>query len=407
MAGKKRKRSNGEGTIYQRENGLWCGMATISYCPESGKPKRKAVYGKTKREVVEKLSKLTSLVSEGNYTDTNLTVQQWLDIWLKIYIKNALKPRTYDSYEMTIKLHINPQIGKVKLKELSTDRIQKLYNQKFEKGRIDGKGGLAPRSVERIHTVLHKALKQAVVTRKIPFNPADGTTLPDPTLPTETQEKVRALTVKEQTEFESALEGERLEAAFLTGLYAGLRRGEILGLQWPDFDFEKSAVTIQRALLRFKDKETGESRLSLEPLKTKKSYRTVPLPEEFMFELKKHKVRQAEEKLKAGPMYQDQNLVFCTTLGTFIEPRNFNRTFYRIRDKAGIENFTLHGLRHTFVTRLLELDVNQKIIQEFVGHTRSTTTDDYAHVLWELMLVTAEKLNDNIQNRKNPSIKEG
>lgn len=261
---------------------------------------------------------------------------------------------------------------------------------------------VAPRSVERIHTILHKALEQAVMTRKISYNPAKGTTLP-----TRIQKEVRALDIREQKLFESALEKERLRAGFLVGLYGGLRRGEILGLQWSDFDFEKSTVTIQRALIRIKDKETGESKLSLEPLKTRKSNRTIPLPEEFMVVLRKHKAQQAKEKLAAGPMYQDQDMIFCTTLGTYIEPRNFNRTFYRIRDYAGIENFTLHGLRHTFVTRLLEMDVNNKIIQEFVGHTRSTTTDNYAHVLWELMQVTAEKLNDNIQERKSPSTREG
>ncbi|HBK69856.1 MAG TPA: site-specific integrase [Firmicutes bacterium] len=399
---RKKRRGNGEGTIFQRkEDKLWVGQAVIGYNPLTGKPKRKTVYGKTRAEAAKKLAKISVLVAEGNYTDTDLTVQEWLNTWLKDYMINALRPKTYDSYEKTIQLHINPQIGKVKLKDLTTDRIQKLYNQKFKNGRVDGKGGLAPRSVERIHTVLNGALEQAVITRKIGFNPSNGTILP-----IKIQKEVRALTPKEQMKFESTLKGERLQTGFLLGLYGGLRRGEILGLQWPDFDFERSTVTIKRALLRIKDKETGESRLSLEPLKTKKSYRTIPLPEEFMIVLKEHKAKQTKEKHKAGPIYQDQNMVFCTALGTFIEPRNFNRIFYRIRDKANIKDFTLHGLRHTFVTRLLEMNVNQKIIQEFVGHTRSTTTDDYAHVLWNLMLATAEKLNNNIQNRKNSSPEE-
>ncbi len=400
LSDKKKRRGKGEGTIYQRkEDKLWVGQATTGYDPLTGKPKKKTIYGKTRKEVVQKLTKISVLIAEGNYIETNLTVSQWLNIWLKDYMKNTLRPKTYESYEMFIRLHINPIIGRIKLKDLTTDRIQKLYNHKSVDGRCDGKGGLAPRSVERIHTVLHKALEQAVITRKIAFNPAKGTTLP-----TRTQREVRALIPKEQKEFEKALKGERLQAGFLLGLYGGLRRGEILGLQWPDFDFEKYSVTVRRSLLRIKDKETGKSILSLEPLKSKKSYRTVPLPKEYMEYLIKHKEQQAEEKLKAGPMYQNQDLVFCTTLGTFVEPRNFNRKFSRIVKKANIESFNLHGLRHTYTTRLSEIGVNSKILQELLGHEKSSTTEGYTHVLWEMMRIAVDKLNDYML--ENPSQEE-
>ncbi len=402
MAGK-RKRGNGEGTIYQRKDGRWCGMATVGHDSKTGKPKRRAVYGKTRREAGEKLAKLTTSISEGQYNDCgNITVQQYLDDWLKNYAINALRPKTYWSYEMVIRLHIVPQIGKIRLKDLGTDRIQILYNQKANNGRNDGKGGLAPRSVERIHTVLHKALEQAVITRKIGYNPAKGTVL---TL--RTQKEVRALTPQEQDVFESALMKERLQAGFLIGLYGGLRRGEVLGLEWSDINFDECSVTLEREILRYKDKGTGESRLDLQPLKTKKSYRTVPLPEVLLNHLKKHKAQQAKEQLKAGPMYQNQNLVFCTTLGTFIEPRNYNRTFSRIIKNAGIENFNLHGLRHTYTTRLAELGIDPKIRQELLGHEKSSTTEGYTHILWEMMKMAVDRMNDYMLAKKNPSIKEG
>lgn len=400
---KKKRRGKGEGTIYQRgQDKLWVGQAVVGYNPLTGKPKRKTVYGKTRSEVVQKLAKISVLVTEGKYTDSNLTVQQWLDIWLIDYMRNTLRPNTYESYEMFIRLHINPQIGKVKLKDLTTNRIQKLYNLKIKEGRVDSKGGLAPRSVERIHTVLHKALEQATAERKIPYNPAKATTLPP-----RNKKEIRVLTREEQDQFEVALEQERLGTAFLVGLYAGLRRGEVLGLKWQDIDLDNYIITVKQALLRVKDKETKKSELKLDPVKTKKSNRTVPFPEELAVALKKYKIKQVQEKLKAGPMYQDQNLVFCTTLGTFIEPRNFNRTFSRIIKNVDIKDFSLHGLRHTYTTRLSEIGINVKIRQELLGHESSNTTEGYNHVLWEMMRMAIDQLNEYMKDRKNPSTREG
>ncbi len=401
---KKKRRTKGEGTIYQRkQDGLFVGQAVVGYDSITGKLKRKTVYGKSRSEVATKLRKIGVLVEEGRFVETNMTVEQWLEIWMKDYAIITLRPRTVESYDMFIRLHINPYIGKVKLRDLTTNRIQKLYNYASRSGRHDGKGGLAPRSVERIHTVLHRALEQAVAERRIPFNPAHATVLPI----RQNQKEVRALTREEQDRFEAELDNFRLGTAFYIGLYAGLRRGEVLGLKWSDIDFEKKTISVERAVLRVKDKETQKSELRIEPVKTKKSVRIVPAPDEVFIRLKEHKTRQAAEILKAGPMYQKNDLIFCTTLGTMIEPRNYNRDFSKIIKNAGIDNFNLHGLRHTYTTRLSELGIDPKIRQELLGHTQVKTTEGYNHVLWDIMVIAASRLNDYVQERKNPSIKEG
>lgn len=400
---KKKRRAKGEGTVYKRKNGLYAGQALIGYDPVTGKPKRKTVYGKTKPEVVQKLRKILVLAAEGNLTDTSETVEQWLDIWMNDFMINKLRPTTYESYNSFIRLHINPYIGKMKLKNLTTHHIQKLYNHASREGRCDGKGGLAPRSVERIHTILHSSLEQAVALRKIPHNPAGAAVLP-----VREQKDIRPLTREEQDRFERELDNFRLGTAFFVCLYGGLRRGEVLGLKWSDIDFEKKTIRVQRAVLRVKDKFTGKSELRIEDVKTKKSRRIVPVPDIVIARLKEHKARQAAEILRAGPMYQKNDLVFCTTLGTPIEPRNFNRDFYQICKNAGIENFNLHGLRHTYTTRLSEMGINSKILQELLGHTDVRTTEGYNHVLWDMMVLAADRLNDYIlERKKNPSGTEG
>lgn len=397
-----KRRGNGEGSIYQRKDGRWCAQVPIGY-DVKGRPQFKYLYAKTHAEVTIKIKKAMSDLQNGILCSGNLTVSEWLKTWLEDYMKAKIRATTYDSYAMFIRLHINPYIGKVKLIDLTTNRIQKLYNFKSKEGRVDGKGGLSPRSVERIHTILHKALQQAVAERKIPYNPSDATALPS-----RVQKEIRALTLDEQKRFEEALRKDRLGPAFMVSLYAGLRRGEILGLKWKDIDFNNNTLSVKRALLREKDKDTGKSELRLDLVKTKKSCRTVPIPEELVCCLKKHKATQAREKLKAGAMYQDQEMVFCTMLGTSIEPRNFNRTFKRIIEIAEIEDFNLHGLRHTYATRLSEMGISSKIIQEFMGHSQSTTTDGYTHVLWNMMETTAGKMNDFMKQRKNPSsVEEG
>ena len=141
--------------------------------------------------------------------------------------------------------YINPEIGKIKLKNLTTIDIQRLYNKKFKVGRVDGIGGLAPRSVERIHTVLNGALEKALGVHKIQFNPAKATELPGYEESSD-ENKIRVLSIKEQLKFEKQALKDRLGAGFMLSVYNGLRRGEILGLSWSDLDlFDNKIRTCQ------------------------------------------------------------------------------------------------------------------------------------------------------------------
>ncbi len=261
--------------------------------------------------------------------------------------------------------------------DLRPDHLQSLYNEKF-------RSGLSPRTVEIIHTVIHGALKQAVKNGLVVRNVSEYCELPK-----KEKKEAKALTPEEMDRFLKALENDRLKAAFITLLGTGLRRGELLALKWQNVDLKQGTVAVKETLAWIAKKG-----FVFQPPKTEKSRRTVPLPDDVLAELKRHKVRQAEERLMLGELYQDNGLVFATELGTPIIPRNFERKYKALLKKAGLTGVKLHSLRHTYATRLLEAGENLKVVQELLGHSRiSVTADIYSHVSPELKRTAVAKLN--------------
>ena len=372
-----RKRGNGEGCISKRKDGTWCAVITVGRKPD-GKLKQKFFYGKTRQEVAEKLNKALNELRQGTFVEaTAVTVESWLKTWLEEYKRPKLRLTTFESYRIMAECHIVPAIGHIKLKDLRPEHLQHLYNEKL-------KAGLSPRTVRYIHLVVHSALKQALKNQLVYRNVAEATELP-----ADKKKEARALTLEEMDRFLNALEGDRLKAAFVTLLGTGLRRGELLALKWDNVNLKEGIIAVKENLVWIAKKG-----FVFQPPKTEKSKRVVPLPDDVLAELKRHKVRQAEEKLKIGAAYQDNGLVFCTEIGTPIIPRNFERKYKALLKKAGLTGVKLHSLRHTYATRLLELGENLKVVQELLGHSRiSVTADIYSHVSPELKRGAAAKLN--------------
>jgi integrase len=208
-------------------------------------------------------------------------------------------------------------------------------------------------------------------------------------LPKIQAKEARAMTREEMNSFLSSLEGDRLKAAFILLLGTGLRRGELLALRWDNVSLKEGTVSVKENLVWL----AGKGCLLQQP-KTDKSKRAIPLPDNVLAELKRHKVRQAEEKLKLRGIYQDNGLVFATELGTPIIPRNFERKYKILLKKAGLPVIKLHSLRHSYATRLLEAGESLKVVADLPGHTRiSVTADIYSHVSPELKREAVAKLN--------------
>jgi integrase len=225
-----KRRGNGEGSVYRRGDGRVVG----EYVDANGK--RRYVSGKSKTEVKAKLRKLLADRDKGiAYDSENLTVSGYLDRWLDA-IRGTVRDRTWERHEQVVRLHLGPTIGNVRLDRLNALQVQSVYGRKLE-------AGLSPRSVEIIHTTLHKALKQAVGLTLIPRNVAEAATPPRPV-----GKEIKPLSREQARTLLEVARGDRLHAFYVLAVTTGMRNGELLALQWRDVDLDASTLQVRRSV---------------------------------------------------------------------------------------------------------------------------------------------------------------
>lgn len=369
------KRSNGEGTIFKRKDGRWCAQYTINV---NGVDKRKAVYGKTQKEVKEKLKVLKSdSLTESAPRDSEYTLASWMKQWLEDYKKPAVKVTTYQGYWMVYRSHIEKsQIAEITLSQLTTTILQKFYNQLWTSGRSDGKGGLSPRMVRYVYILIHGALEQAVRNELLEKNVNQYVTIPG-----KEHKEIVPMSIQEVEQFLEYCKTERLYALYVLALNTGMRKGELLGLQWQDIDFEKRQLSVVHnlALVAHNDVDTDEPRKSeliLTTPKSAKSKRLIPLNDYVINQLLFHQERQRMEKKQYQSIYVDHSMVFCREDGTYIHPRYVLQNFQDILRKAGMQKYRFHDIRHTVASLLINSNENPKVVQELLGHSNISTTLD-------------------------------
>lgn len=382
------RRGNGEGSIVRRKDGRWMGVVTLGKNAD-GSPKRKSVYGKTRKEVAEKMTVILSELQSGGYKEpSKMPLGEWVLYWLDNYKVYSIKVSTYDSYRTNIKYHITPAIGHIPLAELRVDHIQTFVNQLYKNDKSSA-------LIRKVTNILHGALEQAVVNNLIRFNPIRGVKLPR-----HTTKEIRWFSVEEEKRFLECLRGDRLETAFRIAFLTGLRLGELIGLKWDAIDLRKGVIHVKRILVRYKDYETGRNKYEImDTTKTYSGKRKIPLPSVAVALLKHHKKQQEAEKKLAGELYQDSNLVFCTALGNRLIPRNVERTLYRIAEKAGVEGVSVHSIRHTYATRLFERGIPAKTVSTLLGHKDiKYTLNIYTHVTLMVKTDAVKVLDYNPDN---------
>ena len=369
------KKANGEGSVNKYKNG-WRATITIGKNSE-GKLIRKQFYGKTKSEVLKKVDEFKVKNILGLSTsDGKLTVQQWVKTWLEEYKMNECRPSTMDRYIGIYRNYIeNTNLGIIKLKDLKPLTLQNYYNELIRKK------NKTPDTIKTINKVVSGAIRQAQKEQLIFNNPCLFVTFPK----NETKSEVMTFTFEEQKLFLKCIEDSRDRGIFNLALGSGLRLGELLGLKWSDIDFFNNEIKVSRSIKRVKcfDNDSSCKTKIIEQLpKTKYSERKIPIPKATINELKRHRSIIAQEKLKAGDIYNDNNLVFPNVLGGYIDARNLTKRYKAILKRANIPYRKFHALRHTYATRLFENGVPLKVIQVLLGHSSmDITANIYTHVL--------------------------
>ncbi len=375
------RRANGEGSIYLRQDGRYA--AAVYVTTTTGIRVRKQLYGKSREEVHQKLTRLLAQNQRGiPVAERTWRLGDYLDYWLAQVASQTLRPKTIELYESNVRLYLKPNLGRFTLERLTVPTVQNYLNQELQRG-------ASIRKAQVIRTVLSAALTRAMREELIPRNVARLVELP-----TWERAEIFPWTLAEAKRFLNLTQTNPLFPAFLMVVLYGLRRGEVLGLRWVDLDEHAGILRIRQQLQR-----VGRE-LKLGPVKTSAGRRNLPLL---------NPVREALAQLKAGRggAEDPEALVFTTRTGQSIEPRNFVRSFHGICRHHGLRRIKLHHLRHTTATLLKNLGVPARDAQLILGHSQiSVTQQIYQHddmLTRRENLVRVEEVLLNTQKDSNVS----
>lgn len=383
-----KRRKRGDGSVHLRKDGRWEGRVVIGY-DDKGLPITKNVLAKTKTACLDKLKSLKESCGErpNENLRPDMTFGEWLDFWYQNYSKPRLRPKSQLDYENSIYRHIIPALGKIPLAELTANDLQQFYAQMKKSGRLRCTAlygeGLSDRMVRACHTRCLTALNRAIADGLIRVNPAA-----DCKLPPQNPKEMQLLSREEMQRFLIQAKEEGYYELFLLELATGLRRGEVLALQWDDLDFKTGALRIQRQVYR----ANGE--LVVSSPKTKAALRTIILPPALLGVLEEHRQQVDSRWMFPSPTKQDLPL----------DPATVRKRLQTILEHAGCKKVRFHDLRHLFVTTALENGMDMKTLSVIIGHVSAKTTlNVYTHVTDTMRQTAAVKIDRGIGKCEPPS----
>jgi len=364
---KRKKSTYGTGSVYPLKDGRFA--ASIKE-PISGK--RIVRYGKTYKEAEKKLEDIKFEIRQGTLaTGPNQTVEQYLTTWLEDVQKYEIEVVSYIKQKRILKKHLIPAFGHLQLKSLSAQHVQQLYTSLLKKG-------YKPNTIQGIHALLHKALKNAVRWKLVSYNVADQVTAPRKQKGGEKGSEVaHALTAEQALHLLRVSRGDVLEAFIAMALCCAMRHGELAALRWQDINLEERRLSVKWTV-GF-DWEYG---FIVGDPKSKASQRSIQLPQFVVSSLLRHREKQQEWKLKLGDRWEENDLVFPNRYGRYHRPEHKGLQFHRLLAKADLPKIRIHDLRHSTASLLiLVLKMPPKLVQELLGHsTLDMTMDIYTHV---------------------------
>lgn len=348
----------------------------------------------------EELIKFKMEVESGEYiVPTRMTLEAFVRDWRDKYAETNLTPLTVKIYSGYLKSHILPVLGHKRLDEIKPIHIVNFLADLQKPGaRKDGRGeNLSGRTIQYIYAVLRNVLTVATNWQMIKENPMKNIKKPKADKPkaafyeTDEVEKIIAKLYEEP---------EKWRLMFLGYIMGGFRRGELIALQWPNVDFNNNTFFIEKSISLTENGQAIEGKTKNE----EDGY--VDMPKWYMDELKKYRLRWLEYKASILNKWQggDNEYVFPGEYGKAMYFQNPSKMWKLFCEKHGIRYISLHKLRHTSVTMLIERGVPMKAIQQRVRHKQSQTTSDiYSHVTKKLSREVADQFND--LNPKNKKVK--
>lgn len=376
MKGSIQKRTGPQGIAYR---------VRVEYPPDpvSGRRRQRSESFPTKKEAERALARWVSEIDRGTAVDaTKITVGELLTLWLESVARHNVRPTTYEDYEAAIRVHLVPELGSIKAKDLTASRVQAFYAAKLA-------NGASPRTVQLCHLRLSQALKQAVRWSMLPLNVCDAA---EP--PKVVHKKTPRWTAEEGRRFLATAKDDTYHPLWLLALHTGMRRGEMLGLRWQDLDLPNRRVHIRQSVVVLGKKPV------VQPPKSDAARRTVKLTPEVVEALAEHRKRWAERRLAAGALWEDNDLVFCTAEGRILNPANVYRNYLALIAEAKVPRTTLHGQRHNHATWLLKAGQPVKVVSERLGHAKtSITMDIYADVLPDMQDAAVDAVSDLLTAR--------
>ena len=385
----KSKRASGESSIYRDEDGRWHGFVSMGK-KENGRRDRRHVSGAKRADVVAKVRAIEAKRDAGLVEAAGRppTVGEWLDHWLDNIAARRVRARTLESYRSTVRLHLRPGIGHHRLDRLQPEHLERLYGALADKG-------LSPASILRAHRVLSRALRVALQRGKVARNVA---TLVDPPGGQAAADRAAAQPTGSQASAGCRPERTATPRGGRWRWQSACVSQKPSGLRWADVDLANGTLTVRRGLHRV----AGQGLVYEEP-KAERSRRTLALPIQLVDALRAHRAAQLEERITAGSLWEDHDLVFAQANGRPIERKSDWQAWKALLHEAGVREVRLHDGRHTAATLLLSEGVHPRVVMEVLGHAQMrTTTDTYSHVMPALGRDAADRMGNALWGPPTP-----
>ncbi len=367
----------------RRRGKKWAVVVDLPHA--EGQPRRQKWHSgfATKRAAEAQLTEILGRLQKGDYVEPS---RQTLAAFLEEYLaaaRTTLRPATWEGYRASLAAYVTPTLGDVPLQGVTPSALTALYAELLAHGRANRPGPLSARTVRMTHSIIRKALGEAVRWGYLARNPADLATPPRQQL-----QEMHTWSADQLRAFLEHVEGDRYYPIYLLAATTGLRRGELLGLRWQDLDLDGGRVSITQTL------GTIANRMVFSPPKTASSRRSVTLDKRTVAALRAHRKTSLAERLAFGAGYPDTDLVFVDGEGLPVHPRRFSAYYFQQHVKAaGLPKIRFHDLRHTHATLALQAGLHPKVVSERLGHSSiAVTMDRYSHVMPAMEAEAAEKI---------------